>query len=152
MTITRIECIGREHDEFTNEDGTTACHHCEWSDDPRRAAWLKVAGTVRSGYSGTWPVWARQAWTVTLRSRSGKTTRVGYFGGGAVGNPSITDVMESLALDARLGGLTFEDYCDETGDDADSIKALSNFRECKRMRARLERWLTAEEFDFLLEA
>jgi hypothetical protein len=28
---TRIECVGRYHDEIEDEDGTVRCENCEWT-------------------------------------------------------------------------------------------------------------------------
>lgn len=46
---------------------------------------------------------------------------------------------------------TFKDWCDEYGDDPDSLKALQTFRRCNTFANRLRAFFTPAELDQLSE-
>lgn len=54
------------------------------------------------------------------------------------------DVVSSVALDAQLGELDFDEFCSELGYDTDSRKAHASWRECQRSAQRFERFCTSQ--------
>lgn len=45
--------------------------------------------------------------------------------------PKLDDVLFSLLMDANSGTMLFEDFCNESGMDTDSIKATEIYKQCQ---------------------
>lgn len=63
--------------------------------------------------------------------------------------PTLTEVLSSLALDARLGDQLFEDFCDDLGYDSDSRKAFASYEACQRMHYELRNLFGAKHQEFM---
>jgi hypothetical protein len=59
--------------------------------------------------------------------------------------PDAASVLHSLILDGQAVDMSFRDWCDEMGDNPDSIRALDTYRECCDIGAELRAFFTAEE-------
>ena len=88
-------------------------------------------------------------WRVTLK-RKGRRMSVDFYGGSAVTNPSASDVLFSLCLDANCC-TSFEDFCGEFGYSPDSIQALKTYRACIVIGRKLQRFL-GEDFSEYCQA
>lgn len=53
--------------------------------------------------------------------------------------------------DARSGAMEFEEFCSEFGYDADSMKAYRIWQQCKKMKRKVDRVLTEDEQNVILE-
>jgi len=53
--------------------------------------------------------------------------------------------------DARSGSMKFEEFCSEFGYDADSMKAHKIWDACKKMKRKVDRVLTDDEQNMILE-
>lgn len=107
--------------------------------------------------------WRRNAfaWTVHL-ARGGERLSVAYWTGRGnvhkrsdgktvAKEPTAADVLCSLAIDARAGEMTFEDYCSDFGISTDSRQAHATWVECVAMARRLRVFLGAH-FDEVANA
>lgn len=65
--------------------------------------------------------------------------------------PTLPAVLTSLLLDARVGQMTFEEFCDEFGDDRDSRKAYAGWQACQNAMHALVRLFGYETVAFLSE-
>ncbi len=63
---------------------------------------------------------------------------------------SAYDVLACISGDVNCAE-TFKDFCDEMGEDQDSIKALQTFRRCSRFAKRLQEFFTPSEIEALQE-
>lgn len=81
------------------------------------------------------PGWARQQWNVTLR-HGRRRMSFPYYGGGAASDPTASDVLESLSLDAYALSVSFDEWCADFGYDTDSRSALATYRACVRLGKR----------------
>lgn len=97
------------------------------------------------------PSWKANHWKCTLR-RDGKRMTV-YFsmGTGIVGEPSVSDVLESLSLDSEALGMVFEEWAREFGYDVDSIKASRVFHACRSAAMKCLKFF-GKDFDAFLTA
>lgn len=59
-------------------------------------------------------------------------------------DPSAEEVMDCMISDARLGMLSFKDFCGDLGESEDSISARNTHRACVRSKDGLFRFLGAE--------
>lgn len=68
------------------------------------------------------------------------------------GQTTVTpyDVLACISGDVHCAE-TFEEFCSEFGESADSIKALQTFRRCSAFAKRLRQFFTAEEIEALSE-
>ena len=84
-----------------------------------------------------------------------KGCRVGctYSMGSALENdPKLEEFMHSVTLDARcVEGLSFQDYCNEMGENNDSIKAYRVYLACKKMAEKLRVLLGQTAYNELLQ-
>lgn len=64
--------------------------------------------------------------------------------------PTPYSVLACISSDAHTPE-TFKDWCDEYGDDPDSLKALQTFRRCNTFAKRLRVFFTSAELDQLSE-
>src|SRR5688572_11046040 len=84
--------------------------------------------------------WTRSSnpWTVELRYQRRKMT-VPFWTGSALGEPSLADVLQCLALDATDydGCRSFEDWCGDYGYDSDSRKAEATWRQVESQTRKL---------------
>ncbi len=89
--------------------------------------------------------WEHDLWKVTLRLEGRQYTTKFRTGTGWRGKPApnAADVVSCLAMSARLGESSFEDYCADLGYDSDSIKAKKVWQACKRTAPRMRRLLGA---------
>lgn len=91
-------------------------------------------------------------WRCTLRAPGGKRMRVTFSQGrghhGA--EPELDSVLNCLASDASVDGMTFADFCDEYGYDEDSRKDFRTFRQCVRQTDKLKALLGQDLFAELL--
>lgn len=87
------------------------------------------------GVSDKAPKWAGQEWTITLRNGRKRMT-FPYYGGGFASDPTADDVVGSLASDADALDMSFPQWCDEYGCDADSISDHRTFLACRKIGKR----------------
>lgn len=108
-----------------------------WAVD--EATGRRITGTVNQvGVGQGAPDWAAQEWRVSLRCE-GRRMTLRYYGGGSASDPSIGDVVETLAMDAYSIGETFESWCQDLGYDTDSRKAHATYRAVVRISRRFNR-------------
>ncbi len=65
-------------------------------------------------------------------------------------HPSTYQILSCIGSDIHTPD-TFEDYCAEYGESADSLKALQTFRKCARFARRLREFFTESERKELAE-
>ena len=65
-------------------------------------------------------------------------------------HPSIYQILSCIGSDIHTPD-TFEDYCAEYGESADSLKALQTFRKCARFARRMREFFTESERKELAE-
>jgi hypothetical protein len=53
--------------------------------------------------------------------------------------PSVSDILSSLACDARCSETSFDDWCSELGYDTDSRKAFDMYQACVKTRSDMVR-------------
>ena len=72
--------------------------------------------------------------------RKGLTIGCTYSMGSAhEDDPKLEDFLGCIALDARCAdGVSFQEYCDDIGDNNDSIKAYRTYLACKKMAEKLK--------------
>lgn len=63
--------------------------------------------------------------------------------------PRRADVLHCLFMDSEAIDLTFEDWCDNFGEDTDSLKAQTIYRECREQTKRLIALIDRADFDRL---
>lgn len=83
--------------------------------------------------------WQREAtgYTVTI-GYGRRTARFDYFTGPAITeDPTLSDVMACLVLDAECGSRDFEDFAAEMGYDTDSRRAYGIWQACQRTADKL---------------
>lgn len=66
--------------------------------------------------------------------------------------PLAADILYSLLLDAGAADESFDDWCDNYGEDNDSIKAFNVYRACCETAGHLRRIFNREELTALQEA
>lgn len=91
--------------------------------------------------------WDHLSWSITLTFQ-GRTMETKFHTGlGIVGEPTIGDLLSSLALDASsvIDGQSFEDWAGDFGYDTDSRKAERTYNACKAGAEKLEE-LLGEDF------
>lgn len=91
--------------------------------------------------------WDHLSWSITLAFQ-GRTMETKFHTGlGIVGEPTIGDLLSSLALDASsvIDGQSFEEWAGDFGYDTDSRKAERTYRACKAQAEKLE-GLLGEDF------
>lgn len=81
-------------------------------------------------------------WRVTLR-RAGHSLTVSFSMGQAHNGirPTADEVLNCLVSDARASETTFADFCSEFGYDEDSRKAERTYKACRRIGAKLAKFL-----------
>ena len=92
--------------------------------------------------------WAHNAWRMTLRLDD-RRMQVQYFTGINHGEPTASDVLDSLTGDAHTAESVFEDWAADLGYDVDSRKAALTYRAVIRQTERLRKFL-ADRFDEFL--
>lgn len=90
------------------------------------------------------------AWTITLRYQGRELTSP-YWAGSGIGTFSAALVLEALASEASFGAETFEDYCAETGADADSRHAERMWNACRETAERMRTFL-GDAYDSIVYA
>jgi hypothetical protein len=75
------------------------------------------------------------------------STGIGHRKGGKPVAPSLSMVLESLALDASTGDQTFSDWCADMGYDDDSRKALDTYLGCQKIATDLRALLGGKGLD-----
>lgn len=63
--------------------------------------------------------------------------------------PSLASVLSSFILDSRAIDQSFNDWCDESGYDTDSRKALKTYEACCEQGQKLRKLFTAEQRSIL---
>lgn len=88
---------------------------------------------------------------VTLRYQ-GRQFSFDFWMGSALRNePDAESCLESLLSDARSGEQTFEEFCTESGCDADSRKAEKTWKACQKSGDGMKR-LLGEDYETFLYA
>lgn len=96
--------------------------------------------------------WEHNAYNVKLTHKGRSIEQAYKMGVGLTGHPQAGDVLESLALDSRIGNAgSFEGFCAELGYDTDSRKAEASYRECQAITSKLIAWLGADVYAQLME-
>jgi len=99
--------------------------------------------------------WKCDEWAVTITvNKRGHTWRTSYFTGLGLRRkskvdwmkptpvtPKIADVMHALVMDAVAIDMSFADWCDNYGYNADSLTALEAYRQCCETGQTLRAWL-----------
>jgi hypothetical protein len=60
--------------------------------------------------------------------------------------PKLKDILYCIALDAKLGQLTFEDFCYDLGYDTDSRKALDIYMGCQQSESKLRQIMKSKNY------
>ena len=102
--------------------------------------WPQVTMTTRYGEATEHRPDSPNNWRVTL-TFEGRQMSTDFYGGSAVTDISVADVLYSLLLDAEAGSQTFEDFCGDLGYDTDSRSAYATWQACKKVRTKLRRFL-----------
>ena len=99
---------------------------------------LGITASVREldGDLTTFPEWAKQGWSIVLKY-NGKRAQFRFYGGGASKPPTASDLVWAVATDSTALEESFNDWCDNFGYTADSIKARSTYKACQRNGERL---------------
>lgn len=91
-----------------------------------------------------------QHWTCVLRCED-RTMTVAFSQGSAhTQEPTVSDVLECLAMDASSALDKFEDWCDNCGYDTDSRKAYRTWEAVVKQSDDLVALLEQETYDALL--
>jgi hypothetical protein len=90
-------------------------------------------------------------WKVRLRFGRRSLTVPFFQGCAHTSEPTAADVLSSLALDARAGDQSFEEFCGDYGYDPDSRTAERTWKACARTAPRLRRFL-GDHFDEIANA
>jgi len=115
---------------------------------------LGITASVREldGDLTTFPDWAKQGWSITLKYK-GKRAQFRYYGGGKASAPTASDLVWSVATDSTALEESFKDWCDNFGYSTDSIKARSTYKACQRNGSRLTDLIgNADVFSQLVES
>ncbi len=115
---------------------------------------LGITASVREldGDLITFPDWAKQGWSITLKYK-GKRAQFRFYGGGASKTPTASDLVWAVAIDSEALTESFSDWCANLGYTTDSIKARSAYKACKRNGQRLTDLIgSAEIFSQLVES
>jgi hypothetical protein len=97
---------------------------------------IKFTGNVRQ--DGYW----RNQWKVVLRNnKTGKQYTFPMFTGDAFGEPTITDALNCIVVDAQcwFNANSFQDFCEEFGYDSDSISHRKIYDACGKAYENLMR-------------
>ncbi len=89
-----------------------------------------------------------------LRKKGRELINISYKQPDKPQKPSAASVLHSLLLDAEACSMSFSDWCDNFGYDADSIKALNTYQQCERIGASFRKLFdsaTREQLSKLLE-
>lgn len=124
-------------DVVTALDITIECERRSLLTDEERADWKDGTG-----------------WTVRLKFQGRSLTTSFYQGSAhktAPTAPTAADVLACLALDARSGDESFEDFCDGLDCDPDSRKAHATWKACARMSKQLRK-LLGDAFEEVADA
>jgi len=91
-------------------------------------------------------------WNVSLSNKEGEVRSWEYSAGSAhKGEPSMTDVLESLQCDASgRDGQSFEDWCSEFGYDTDSKRAEATYNACGQTVYKLRSLLGRDAYTALM--
>jgi hypothetical protein len=104
-----------------------------------------VSEKHKKDFDSEYPV---QEWTVTLIFQ-GRRMKVPFFQGiGHTEEPKAAEVITCLMMDAFsvVHEPDFVNWCKGLGYESDSIKALGIFEACKKIHARLTKFLGEEHF------
>ncbi len=66
--------------------------------------------------------------------------------------PTVKDVLSSLALDSSCDGMSFEYWCDDYGYESDSRKVERTYKACIKQTKALKRLLGADYVSITTEA
>lgn len=115
---------------------------------------LGITASVREldGDFYSFPDWAKQGWSITLKYQ-GKRAQFRFYGGGASKTPTASDLVWAVATDSTALTESFSDWCWGFGYTTDSIKARSTYKACQRNGQRLTDLIgNAEIFNQLVES
>lgn len=115
---------------------------------------LGITANVREldGDLITFPDWAKQGWSITLKYK-GKRAQFRFYGGGKASAPTASDLVWSVATDSTALEESFKDWCDNFGYSTNSIKAHSTYKACQRNGSRLTDLIgNADVFSQLVES
>jgi hypothetical protein len=115
---------------------------------------LGITASVREldGDFYSFPDWAKQGWSITLKYK-GKRAQFRFYGGGASNTPTASDLVWAVAIDSEAVDESFSDWCANFGYTTDSIKARSTYKACQRNGERLIKLIGNKEiFSQLVES
>ncbi|MHB8107722.1 MAG: hypothetical protein ACYDH4_09910 [Candidatus Cryosericum sp.] len=112
---------------------------------------MSISIKVRPDYGPPPPGWDRgtQNYRVTLRRGKKSITTEYHQGSGIAYEPRAEDVLESLALDARCGDQSYEDYLSDFGSE-DNKESRRVYRACARMTPKLKAFL-GDDYEAVLQ-
>ena len=87
-----------------------------------------------------------RTWKVRLTYRGRQLTTEFHMGLGLGTPPTAADVVYCLCSDSQALDITFEEWCDEFGDNVDSRRAERTYNECCQNGAKVRR-LLGDDFD-----
>ena len=115
---------------------------------------LGITASVREldGDLITFPDWAKQGWSITLKYK-GKRAQFRFYGGAASKTPTASDLVWAVAIDSEAVDESFSDWCANFGYTTDSITARSTYKACQRNGERLIKLIgNADVFSQLVES
>lgn len=115
---------------------------------------LGITASVREldGDLITFPDWAKQGWSITLKYK-GKRAQFRFYGGGASKTPTASDLVWAVAIDSEAVDESFSNWCANFGYTTDSITARSTYKACQRNGERLIKLIgNADVFSQLVES
>lgn len=92
---------------------------------------INLVGEVRRGE------WKCRQWNININGEHFE-----YFTGlGIKGTPKVDELLECLFSDSEAGQESFDNFCDNFGYSADSIKAASTYARCIETKHKLRKAL-----------
>ena len=110
---------------------------------------MKVKATFKYGEATQPANWdnAHHNWKVVLRYE-GRQLTTNFYGGSAVTNPTVADVLSSLILDSYAGELDFADFCADYGYDynccefdCEKNRIRKTWKQCQKLGKGVRRLL-----------
>jgi len=114
---------------------------------------LKIRAQITYGNNSAREDWHKDMhpYTVVLRYKGRRLTTSFYTGSGWTKDPTIMDVLSSLALDASSTDQCFENWADDLGYSTDSRKAETTYKACVAGARKLKKFLDSE-YDAVITA
>jgi hypothetical protein len=95
---------------------------------------------------------SRVKWLITIEAENGEKHTIPHFHADGR-NPNEQDILHDLFYHAhsQVCDMTFKEWCDNCGQDDDSIKALRLYGECKKLARAFKRLCTPEMYKEFME-